>query len=305
MGLPAPIAEIFFAEHKYKPISGDVCFIGRQTTFLTRSALDALISRYGVRVPDTFVLEFDNHPPKDQARYLEELAPGGSAQLITDRCLMSVFGDCRFNALDVSGYEGANIICDLSNDIPEELHNRFDFIYDGSCLDNIFNPAKALINFSRLLRPGGRLILAESGGWVHGPYTIFSPGWFFDFFAANKYEDCKAYVAEYRDIKGLLYGPMPVSYCNWVVNPGGSQLAKDDGTYNYNFIVAEKGLASTNDVQPVQYHYRDRNYHETVFAENVTKIIHSPRPLVSGRPWQLNTKQPLLPCGDLASGIWS
>jgi len=35
------------------------------------------------------------------------------------------------------------------------MEANFDFIIDGGTLDNVFNPAQALMNMSRMLRPSG------------------------------------------------------------------------------------------------------------------------------------------------------
>ena len=59
---------------------------------------------------------------------------------MTDRALFKSFSTCSVSAVDISDYEGAEIILDLCSDVPEEFHNRFDFIIDAGSLDNIFDP---------------------------------------------------------------------------------------------------------------------------------------------------------------------
>ena len=44
------------------------------------------------------------------------------------------------DVLDVSAYEGANKLHDINYPIPNELRHKYDFIFDSSVLDNLFNP---------------------------------------------------------------------------------------------------------------------------------------------------------------------
>jgi len=275
MGLSLPTVELLFAENKYKSIEGDVGFIGRQTTYATADSIHFLSKKYGFGQKEGFSFELDTVTRSSNV---------GGGHLITDKALMNYFGSNSFSCIDVSDYEGADIICDLSDDIPEELHNRFDFIYDGSCLDNIFNPATALMNISRLLRPGGRVILVNHATWFNGPYTVFSPGWFFDYFVANRYEDCQVFLGIFSNTDELMYGPMQVYFSNWFINCHGNvpefTYRVGDSTHFAHvllFVVAEKGKDSTNDVRPIQMQYRDTTYNETTFKNDAIKIMNSKR----------------------------
>lgn len=168
MGLPAYIGQMLFAENAYKPITGDVGFIGRQTTYLRPVSLEHLAKLYSFTSHCKEPPEFDG-----DTRAVQESNRGA---FITDRYLMKFLGAKSFKSIDVSDYEGADIIFDICSRLPAKLKGSFDFIYDGSCLDNVFNPAAGLRNISRLLRPGGRALLFNHGTWVNGPYTIMSPG---------------------------------------------------------------------------------------------------------------------------------
>jgi len=175
MGIPATVAEILFAENQHKQIRGDIGFIGRQTTYLRSKTLVHLGHKYGIishhkEREGRVNIEYD-YSTRGNVSFEGMLA--GGERFITDKCLMEFLGADKFKAIDVSNYEGADIVCDLSQDIPLELHKSCDFIFDGSCLDNIFNPATALKNISRLLRPGGRAMLLNHATWFNGPYSIF------------------------------------------------------------------------------------------------------------------------------------
>jgi SAM-dependent methyltransferase len=294
MGLPLAVAEFLFFENSYSPIVGDVGFIGRQTTLLTEKALETLRLRYGVSTPSSFSLQYDSET--------NAFHDYGDHKLITDRCLVSLFGG-KYLSIDVSDYEGADVIVDMSFPIPSEHYERFDFIFDGSCLDNIFNPAQAIMNMSKMLRPGGRLVSINHGTHINGPYTVFSPGWFFDFFVANKYRDCKVYLCIFRDSQSLHTGALPTLCYNWKISPMGRMPDLPAGNHVLLVVIAEKGADSTDDCQPVQSIYRDKEYFRTTFIQNFEAIAKSPRPMFGHNPYAQNDQDAFVTCRALGENI--
>ncbi|MGO4910634.1 class I SAM-dependent methyltransferase [Pseudorhodobacter sp. W20_MBD10_FR17] len=71
---------------------------------------------------------------------------------------------------------------DLNTPVPSELHNSFDFIFDGGTLEHIFDTTTALENIFSMLRPGGRFVgVNPLNGWPgHGMYQ-FSPELMYSF----------------------------------------------------------------------------------------------------------------------------
>lgn len=172
---------------------------------------------------------------------------------ITDKEFFASFCEARFHALDVSDYEGADIIHDLNTPLPPHLYGIADFIFDGSCLDNIFDVGNAMRSLSRLLRPGGRVMLMEHGTAIQGALTCFSPEWFFNFFAGNSYEDCQINL-------GLFPFGMEME---WFVRPWepydahGNPVPATPRCGDFvNIVLAEKGAQSRDDCRPVQAQYR-------------------------------------------------
>jgi len=80
------------------------------------------------------------------------------------------------SSLDMSPFEGADIIHDLNSPIPPELNNRFDFIFDGGTLEHVFNFPNAVANVKSMLRPGGLFVGVNPANnqLGHGLYQ-FSP----------------------------------------------------------------------------------------------------------------------------------
>lgn len=140
--------------------------IGRQATFVGPLALGAILRRNGLWPAGEgrreFMRRFADGPPWFADPYLRLL------------------GARELHALDVSDYEGADIVHDLNEPVPAELERRFDLVLDGGSLEHVFDVATALRNYMRMVRVGGRLVVATmaDGHCGHGFYQL-SPELFF------------------------------------------------------------------------------------------------------------------------------
>lgn len=238
-------ATFILREHKHRPIRGELLLIGRQTVALTIDAALELIEAAGVQPNKTFTTEIDRQTVGLDGR-----------EFITDRCFFSMFTSANVRALDVSAYEGAEIIHDLNAPAPPELHGIADFIFNGSCLDNLFDPATAVKALSKMLRPGGRIIHVEHGTAISGAYLCYSPEWFFDFYAVNDYQDCQLLFCTFPD--GLHGDWYLFRWLPYVENDGKLQTSRTSlavGDF-VDLVIAEKGSASSDDRVPIQAHYR-------------------------------------------------
>ncbi len=97
-----------------------------------------------------------------------------------------LLGSEGVDAMDYSDYEGASIVHDLNQPIPADLENTFDLVYDGGCLEHVFNYPVGLANCLRMARVGGRVVLHTpcNNQAGHGFYQ-FSPELFFRVFSAE------------------------------------------------------------------------------------------------------------------------
>jgi SAM-dependent methyltransferase len=75
---------------------------------------------------------------------------------------------------------------DLSKPISMEPEDRFNVVFDIGCIEHVWNPAQALINYRNMLNPGGIMVIHTSirGYFEHG-YHTFNPNFFIDFFIEN------------------------------------------------------------------------------------------------------------------------
>jgi len=247
MGLGFPIVDALVREHKYRPLAGNVVLIGRQTVYFSPAEVLALLNEHGVDVHGA--TERDIEIDRSTLNRFSEFRT--DSDLIIDRALFRLLGVPRVMALDHSGYEGAEIIHDLTKPIPPELRNTADLIVDGSTLDNVFDPATVIRNFAEMLRPGGRLLTANMYSNHHVPYVMLPPLWFLDYFVANGFADCKVYIL----VSTTPYNAFTIDM-DALLDPARSVSAFVSPHEMGTLVLAEKAGHSTAHIKPTQQHYR-------------------------------------------------
>lgn len=106
---------------------------------------------------------------------------------INSSIMFKWMGFSEVDILDISDYEGANIVFDLQNrNLPKELENKYDVIYNGGTFEHIFDVPTALINTGKMLAEDGIIIhdLPCNNYVDHGFYS-FNPTWFLDYYNEN------------------------------------------------------------------------------------------------------------------------
>ena len=143
----------FLRYAKTKKLFGSVMTIGRQ----------------GLHVTEPMIKEiFHTNSDYKNQKYCEEL-------------LTKYFGAIDVESLDNSNYEGASHVHDMNQPLPTNLVRRFDTVFDGGCLEHIYNAPQALKNCSLLCKPGGQILhvlpannLCGHGFWQFSPELFFS-----------------------------------------------------------------------------------------------------------------------------------
>lgn len=245
MGLANYILEAVVREHCYRAVSGPVVQIGRQTFELTVPEVTDLFLRYGLPV-EVFQRQVAIDRQTTQVRQT-------GRPFITDQAFCKGLGVTEVHAVDHSDFEGADIIHDMNQPIGASLDGIAGLILDGSTLDNVHDPAAALMNYNRMLRPGGRVVSINAAKPdVQGAYTGMSAEWFLDYYAANSYADCRIYVQlNFRE------GPVALTVMNyaWVLKHGRAPAVPHDH-WAFAIVVAEKGETSTWDRVPARHNLR-------------------------------------------------
>jgi hypothetical protein len=190
MGIVRSTAMPIIRAHKHLPMRGDLLLCGRQSMFMTPDEAAELICSLGLTpqiTPEDCELDWET-------RLLGEGDERRGGEAITDESFFRMLGAGRLTILDHSNYEGATLLIDLNNPIPSDLEAKFDFIVDGGTLDNVFNPAQALMNISRMLRPEGRIFTYNIySGNRYFPYSMLPHQWYLDYFSINRYRYAQCY----------------------------------------------------------------------------------------------------------------
>jgi SAM-dependent methyltransferase len=187
MAITRHVAEFILAEHRFRKISGKILLLGRQVIFLTPDQAQSLVEKCGVKVRSEARIEYEKMPV------------GREKGFISDVSFFSLFSDATVEACDITDAEGADIIFDLSGEPPSQMIGVYDFIYNGSVLDNVFDPAACIRNVARMMKPDGVVLHYEGAVHFGLAYLRFTPDWFFDFYAINGFADFQSYLCTLED----------------------------------------------------------------------------------------------------------
>lgn len=89
-------------------------------------------------------------------------------------------GCAKPQALDASEYEGAQLLHNLNEPLPRELHQRFSCVFDSGTLEHVWDFPRALQSCMELVKVGGHLVIGQMANnfMGHGLYQ-FSPELFY------------------------------------------------------------------------------------------------------------------------------
>jgi SAM-dependent methyltransferase len=266
MGIHPSIAEIIVREHKFRPITGDVLVIARQTMYFSPEEAIRMLERLQVSpaISDPGQLEID----------LETRSGAPIGTFIRDGEFFRLLGVKNIHWLDHSAYEGADIIHDLNTPVPDELLGCCDFILDGSTIDNVFDLARAIKNLAQMLRPGGRLIAVNMASNHATPYVLPSPFWYADYFLANGWQDFQLYVSVYDDAGNVTACRADLAF---IVDPSSGVVNPTYVDVAAVAIFAEKGRFSSWNAIPSQHHYRSEA-EAAALDRNLRPVLFSLRP---------------------------
>lgn len=238
MGINQQVLKFLLHKNAYRPIQGNILLIGKSTVTLSIQDINKIYIENNLTAPkyeqvDKSTRHCSDEFVVDDKELIQKLSP-----LIEN-----------IDILDVSQYEGANIIADMNIPVPEHLHRQYDFIYDSSVMDNVFSPASFICNIANMLAPGGRVMMLNVASFYPGAFTSVHPEWIYSFFALNNFSDCKVYLTEQTASNGSrfiydtdlwLYGP---SFSRSLDYDYFSAVKRTCGVC-HTLVIAEKSIAS-------------------------------------------------------------
>ena len=151
------------------------------------------------------------HVDKMSLRTLLGAAPGYAPGTYCESLLQEHFGASSVDSIDNSNFESATIVHDMNQPIPAALAAGYDTVFDGGCLEHIYNVTQALANCSAFCKPGAQIlhVLPANNFCGHG-FWQFSPELFFALYApGNGYRDTEVFLADLEDTEHWYRVKMP------------------------------------------------------------------------------------------------
>lgn len=186
--LPSHIA-LLAKEQKKHPLRGKVLTLGQQAVYSTLAEVEEILESQNIAL-STLKDGFDVTSKINKGSKLWDKRTNAQTVLSLMGANEVLVGDC-------SQYENPDFLMDLNFPVGEEYFEKFDVILDIGTSEHVFNIPMLLRNLNFMLKKGGEIILMNptSNTIDHGFYSI-SPTLFFDYFAANNYENFNCYLCE-------------------------------------------------------------------------------------------------------------
>lgn len=179
MGVSNANAALLLAARNHADRFDRVATLGKQTFWPKLQFLEKLLPAFGVQESAT--------------RLMDRIRSDGSQ-------FLRFLGAKSVDEFDASAYEGASVIHDMNNPLPDQYKYQYDVVYDGGSLEHIFDVRQALLNITELLAPGGIFVGSTVANNImgHGFYQ-FSPELFFRFFChENGWGSIRVFLCEHQ-----------------------------------------------------------------------------------------------------------
>lgn len=287
------LARLLIREHQYRSIHGKVLILGRQTIAMSSENLIELLRQEKFSVTDEKI-------NKIKTCFDQKIRLGKGEGCVSDEVFFDLFGISEINIMDVSKYEGADIIHNLNKPIPKSLENQYDFIVDGGTFDHLVDLRCAFENVVRMLKPGGRIFQWNAASNFTGAaYISFGPDLFYDFYVLNKFADCKVYIAEINDL-----GQQEL-WDFYEFNGADKYSHLLSKRLQLTIVLAEKGSQSTYDKLPIQANYRDKNLWQEYRDNQKLISLSGRRSFIGSKSGEKLSSEPVYPPESLLKKISS
>lgn len=157
-----------------------VLTIGRQWLYATPAEVRSLLARQDIPISAS------------QMRQIFEKEKGYCEPLL------KFVGARQIDSIDIFSHDGASILHDMNEPLPESYREQFSLVIDGGSLEHIFNVPMALKNCMEAVAVGGHFIgITPANNLMGHGFYQFSPELFFRVFTrANGFQIVKVIVYE-------------------------------------------------------------------------------------------------------------
>jgi len=185
MSISKSLARFLVRKHKEQKFSGKLLALGKQFIYATHDEIVDIFrqedSSYCYVVPQ---LQNISKEKKHQ-------------NFIDDLTFFKMLGFDSVHSLDISSYQGAEILWDLNKPIPGDLEKSFDFILNGGTIEHVFDIRQCLDNLSNALKMGGTIFhVAPVDGYLDHGFVQPSPKLFHSYYKSNSFEEVCSILIE-------------------------------------------------------------------------------------------------------------
>ena len=171
------------------------------------------------------------------------------------RVIFSRFGFPRFKCIDISDYEGAELVMNFAqDDVPLEARGKADLLIDPGTFEHFDNIPQAMKNAHDLLADNGVIFHINPGnGWYDHGFWQVSPTFYHDYYRTNGYSVVVAAVHVDLGIRGQEL----VQYRHDIYRTSGRPWIMRNMPSVKTIFAARKLPGATANVPTVQTYYRD------------------------------------------------
>lgn len=164
-------------ESRRRRFSGKLLLLGQGDIYFNLASFEAMARAARVELDSTIPVEHS---------YIASFRDKG---YLSCGMVFRMLGFDEINVLDVSKYQGADMLYDLNkDDLPVDCVERFDVVIDHGTLEHVFHLPNALNNIFKLLKVGGRVIhTSPSNNYLDHGFYMFQPTLFVDYYSANNW----------------------------------------------------------------------------------------------------------------------
>jgi hypothetical protein len=87
--------------------------------------------------------------------------------------------------VDIVASRGKEIVLDLNQPSPAELHGRYDLVYDGGTMEHCFNVGQVMRNILAFAKPGGFILHVNPFNYYNHGFFNFNPTFYHDWYSQN------------------------------------------------------------------------------------------------------------------------
>ncbi|MBV8074719.1 MAG: hypothetical protein JO140_04745 [Candidatus Eremiobacteraeota bacterium] len=260
MGLPTQALYPICHDHKHTAFEGPLLVLGQPHFTMRQGDAPAFLRMVGIE-PD----------PRAEAA----LEPGAD---LNARAFFGLLGIHDVEILDVDPYQGAEIIVDLNEPIPKKYHGRFKTVLDSGTMEHVFDLRTGLSNLVKLLAVGGRVVHQNPcNNYVNHGFFQVSPTLYFDYYAANGFDDLRACFVVQPRSAALTTAWNFVAYHDelfWGLN---SVMCPESTQLGLHFH-ARKKIESKGTKAPIQHYFQRFAAKDRAWLANQRRFVirHTP-----------------------------